>query len=617
MHYVMRLKNASRDWSGENMSKTGLEKYSSIKCKKVIIPDDVLIRDGISCGDNIIIQGAVDDDILSFSFSSEACIQCEATLGYLYSKYNKKNINDVVTNLTKDLKAAEDNFGTFCHEIFGESGLREKCVMNPLKICKDFFEQIKGSTYNSCSVKNTKNDLDCDACVSTGRVNWRNTNPKYETQKHKETTSSSEFTLEYRKTWMPLAKTVLTAEEIATLRKIANSITYDDVIMFSKLKIEQMIFFNITKYCKDDISRNPIWKNIFYRQYRSVIVKQEIDILSRFIADNNLSAYFVKGAFMQLFYTSDTGIRNFLDYDILASSSGDAFQIATFLFRRGFKIFYSEFSIKYIQTSEGDGLYTGHFHLQKLVYNQYKIIIDINFPGFPMGRISLYFPLRFSNHSISNEDEFIITLCHLFKHKDVFMKDINDLYFLLNNNLDFEYLKIQIERNKLEFFFSVAAKYIIDNYDLPDYIREKLSHTFGINTIKLNSWPYDYNQVYNFKRTDLDMRNAEYVDNNRIYLFPLAVFSEFMKMNVKLENEFSCRFHKFTKLDDNLYKLDEKDVIYWICGMGIFWDYSNNNRTYNRLDVTEVVNFIIEILGMQDKILYLPYYLTRQEKWFD
>ena len=133
----------------------------------------------------------------------------------------------------------------------------------------------------------------------------------------------------------------------------------------------------------------------------------------------------------------------------------------------------------------------------------------------------------------------------------------------------------------------------------------------------LNGWPYDYDQVYAFKRKDLDQRTVDYEDFERTYLFPLAIFFDALEMTDVLEQKISGSFPMFQKLDGSLYQLREGELSYLICGMGIFWDYANNGRTYKRSDVERFVNRIVDLLGMKDKIVYLPYYLERQGKWFD
>lgn len=605
-----------------------LYQYSKVRSKKIILPDDILIRNGIACGDNIIIQASVDDDILEFNYECDACLQCKAIMGYIYSQYNCRNIDEVIMYLENDYKLSLDKFDFFGKKIFFVNNLREICVVKPIEICLSFFKRLKNNYVEYNKIKDTKKDLDCDACISTGRIQWRKkefpgkeikdySSSKTCTDNMEKQDESADYSIDYRAKWMPLAKIILNEEEIRTLQSSASLLTYNDIIMFSKMKIEQMIFFNIKKYCSTENAKNPIWKNIFYRQYRARIVKKDVEYIKKVINDNALDAFFVKGSFMSRFYDEKTGIRLFLDYDILAKSSEAAFCIATNLFKIGYKIFYSEFSLKRIQNGGETDLYTGHFHLQKIIYGQYQIIVDINFPGFPLGRIALYYPQMTNNNNISLEDEFIITLCHLFKHKDVYMKDINDLYLLFRLGLDFNYLKKRIVDNNLELFCEIASSYIVNNYDLSSTIIKNIKKTFINSSIDIGCWPYDYNQVYGFKRLDLDNRNKVYIDNDRRYFFPLALFDTYVDFDDRIKKLYSIKSARVQKMDSSMYQLSHCGFSYLICGMGIFWDHSNNYREGDRKIVEEILNMIVKVLHMQEQIVYMPYYIDRQGKWFD
>ena len=47
----------------------------------------------------------------------------------------------------------------------------------------------------------------------------------------------------------------------------------------------------------------------------------------------------------------------------------------------------------------------------------------------------------------------MITLCHAFKHRDVPMKDLNDLYLMMQKReLDYEYILQRIQLYGLEFY---------------------------------------------------------------------------------------------------------------------------------------------------------------------
>ena len=49
--------------------------YSNMVFNEIIIPDIIMVKDGISCGDRILLSLELDDDILSFDFACDNC--CE------------------------------------------------------------------------------------------------------------------------------------------------------------------------------------------------------------------------------------------------------------------------------------------------------------------------------------------------------------------------------------------------------------------------------------------------------------------------------------------------------------------------------------------------------------
>ena len=61
--------------------------------KKVIIPDEVLSKDGIACGDAVDLIGEVNDGIIEFNISVNGCSQAKCAAKKLNDKYNNHDIN--------------------------------------------------------------------------------------------------------------------------------------------------------------------------------------------------------------------------------------------------------------------------------------------------------------------------------------------------------------------------------------------------------------------------------------------------------------------------------------------------------------------------------------------
>ena len=221
-----------------------IQYYSEIKQKEIIIPDDILVREGIACGDSINILAGITNEILEFQMFGDSCIQCKAIIGYLYTKYNMKNIYKVIEEVKKEYKEFKsDNLKIVNLFNINLELLRIDCIIKPMEIFIYFLENLQNLTFTEYYQKDTKNDLDCDACVSTSKINWRKTN----IEKHVEEEKKN-FPTEYRKKWMQLAKLYLNEEEINLLKKYSSSITDDDIKFFRKMKIDQMLYANMKKY---------------------------------------------------------------------------------------------------------------------------------------------------------------------------------------------------------------------------------------------------------------------------------------------------------------------------------------------------------------------------------
>lgn len=588
--------------------------YATIKTGNIIIPDDVLIQDGVSCGDSIVIHAAINNERLFIKFNCEACILCRALAGYIYHRYNQKSIVYVLQYLKKEVLYAKEDYDSFCLSVFKQDKLRKECILRPLEMIYDFIKKISDEKIEEYKSVNTNDNLDCDACVSTGRIAWNKDRSIVNNKSYIQHKDTSDLSTNFRRKWMVLGKIYLSKSEIKSLNSTISNATSDDIYMIRQLKIDQMIYHHMKKN-NIPYEAHETWKSVIYRQNRFSMLKPEINNIFEYIKNNNIRAYCVKGSYMKDFYDKNIGIRIFLDYDIVAESADDAFRIATYLFKRKYKIFFSEFSIKKIEEKKANSYYTGHFHLQKLIYGKYKIIIDINFPGFPMGRVAVYTPYNIDNNVISREDHFVITLCHLFKHKDVFMKDINDLYLLLKNGINAQILSDYIKQNKLQFFFLVAIKYIENNYDLNQEIFNELYSYIDEDSVDIGNWPYDYADVYRIKRHDWTMRTQKFADNDRIYLFPLIVFNKYVNLEKFMFSEYFLQY-KIECIQDNMYFIKYNDARLLLCGMGIFWDNENSVDRISREKMEIVIYDIVKQIKMDNSIVEIPYYLKRIDEWF-
>lgn len=588
-----------------------IHRYADICQNKVLLPDNILIKEGIACGDNISILGEINENILEFKFVIDGCMQCKAMSGLIYFKYNQKNIDYVKKDSDILLKRILSDKDYILKEFdIDKDIVRLKCILSPLELFITFLDEITNLEIQVYDNEDTIKNLDCDACVSTSRINWNKNGDKIK----KISSNKVVRTTEYRKNWMSVSKCYLNEKEKILLNKLYENMNNKDLEYIQHEKMEQMIYSNLIRY--SDISEDIKWKEITYKIYRKFVVKIEIDKLVEYISKEKLNAAFVKGAANGELYDEDL-VRVYLDYDIVCTTSKDAFKLGTYLFRNGFTIFTGVFSLKKIE-SQDYSLYSGHFHVQKLLQDQFKLIIDINFPAFPLGRVELFKP-NIKNGKIDYEEQLIITLSHLFKHKDVFMKDINDIYLMIiKRNLDFTKLYNLIKHNNLHFYMSIALSYIIENYNLSEELKRRIQEYLHLDKdmyMDFSEWPYNIETVYKVKKYDLDSRLNNSIDNKRIYLFPLIIFTKLTILDIK--NVIILRNKKYviTQLDSNMWKIEYGNIKMIFTGMGIFLDNTTNVSVMGRKKIRGILEEILSVCGIID-ILEVPYITKNREEWY-
>ena len=167
--------------------------------------------------------------------------------------------------------------------------------------------------------------------------------------------------------------------------------------------------------------------------------------------------------------------------------------------------------------------------MQKIIDDTYMLELDISFPGFPINRTELFYP-EVSNNEIALEDQIIITLLHLFKHSDIYMKDINDLYYMLKDSrLRMSRLNDLLQEYHLMYFFSIALCFIMVNYPDEDNMFGRVADYMNIENKKIQKvldegWPYDVNVHRQLKQEDLMKRIKNKPESERLYLYPVVIF---------------------------------------------------------------------------------------------
>ena len=453
-------------------------------------------------------------------------------------------------------------------------------------------KEIKNTEYKYTQKPDTHYNMECDACTGACRINWNN--EKVEKMDHHK---NKKYSTEYLEKWLPLGKIVLNDNDKENLKLLCKDMKKEDYQFLSDHTMNSFVLQHIIENCPELL--NEDWKASAYLIQKNEITSKQFEIIKNHIIQNKLNIYFVKGYVSQKYYKNPY-LRIHSDYDLIANSSKDAFELTTYLLKNGFTIRPNLFSIKNMYYN-GKETVTGHFHVQKIIDDMYMFELDVTFPGFPMNRVDIFYP-KLNNNEISIEDQIIVTLLHLFKHSNIYMKDINDLYYMLNRRINLKYLKEKIDEYKLNEFLSVAVMYISKEYPIDEKNFEKIIELFKMDRQILNKypkWPYDSEMHLKIKKKDFEKRIQSHKEADRKYLFPAVIFVNKYNFNdiesLKQSNEF-----KFKKILDNIYEIIFENYTFYLTSIGIFIDNYINTEKLSRRKCLEILEKFLKYINKND-----------------
>ena len=583
-----------------------IKKYSSILQEGIILPDNIMLREGIACGDAIELSGEINDNIVLFHMKSKGCILSKAACNYLYMHLSGLEVHEAYKKclmMTTKWKKSRESFLRLWglprrYDLFD-------CLFSPFQVLKDFLNTMITSPELSYLRSDSLSNLDCDACVSSARINWTG-----KPEKTIQPKPSMKYSTEYHRKWGIASKVCLTDEEKQALSTVYSQMKDED---FDFLVHEKMLWAVYSNFERNNvpIEHDQRFKMIVYPLHRQYIVKREIPIIKKFITDENLKAYFIKGARSEALYPKDF-YRIHLDYDLICLEEDSAFRLCNYLYTRGYRMFSGVFSLKWID-EDGKKVCSGHYHMQKILDAQFRLVVDISFPAFPMGRIALFHP-EIINGEIRAEDLFLVTVCHTFKHRNVFMKDINDVYMMMcKYNMDSIYLKKRISDCGLDDEVSLLFSYISRNYGIPEFFCKDLYSNPDIYK-DYPDWPYNEQSVYNIKRDNLAQRLLKGKDYPRTYLFPILITVQLIKLDEALDVLRDKGV--VVKYSENILQILSHGIEFYLFPMGLFMDSDSSVSDFGRESVRFAATEIWQLLGNLE-YYELPYAIRQIDKWYD
>lgn len=589
-------------------------------------PELINESNGIACGDMMTINAYREGNQLFFSFHGSACKIATAVADYLEDTYSGKEefiISKAVVRLRREqFLDTEAWILPFIHA-------RRNCVESPISLLAGILD-VK----HTCDKSDRENEmLACDACVSTKSMNWsvnETTRDFVEWKdiwgKLKRLDSQSEMELQ------KLGLCKLTPKQQLIFQNRLEHITDEDFILIKKMRLASLYFNNAQKY---HLKLDSSIEELSVKQVVSLsVANDEIRIIETFLKSRKLRIDAVKGGRTNQYYPEGT-VRTHMDFDYLAGDFEDAFRMITYLINeRNFKLVIGgsvPFSMKTVFDENKQETLTGHIHLEKILQNKYQVVIDINMGGFPLGRTGI---IKCNDAGrLELEDLVCITLAHLFKHEHAFMKDINDLYYLLESGeIDQQKLMNKISSYQLTSFFIVTYRFLKQNLGLKADLQ--LKGNWFITNLRFDGWPYSRKLHFCLKALDLYLFNkkqfgtkrgmietrnqiyglegkinsVKYKDlcatiNTRTYFYPITIFKNYHKQ---------VQAEQFTKINDVIAIY--KQIM--ISPIGLFLIQNQRYTKADRTLLEKDIETVLQILNLDVEKCHMSYVMeARKDTW--
>lgn len=589
-------------------------------------PDIIKESNGIACGDTLSISAYRDDNKLYFSFSGDACKVAVKVADYLMDFFSGKDEGEVlecVKRLRRGQYIEEEQW------INVLATKRKSCVDLPVDL---LYEILSGN--NSCEIDTREHSvLACDACVNTKPINWK---PEKRDRKINGLKAiASELKImdnSIESEIQRLGLCVLSEHEQAYFSDRLANVSDKDFKLIKKLRLAVLLFNNAKRY---NLALDKRIEELAIKQIVSLnVANEEIRIVNEYIKNFNLRIDAVKGGKTNQYYPEGC-YRTHMDFDYLAAEFDDAFKLISFLINeRHFKLVIGgsvPFSLKALLNMDKEEVLTGHIHLEKILQNKYQVVIDVNLGGFPLGRTGIIQCNK--DGKIELEDLICITVSHLFKHEHAFMKDINDLYYLLYSpKLNVDFLIEKLNRYGLINLFVVAYCFLKKELQLETNIN--IHSMVEFSQKRLDSWPMLRKSHFYIKARDMfelnkkqfgeqvgmketinqicgepgEIATKKYYEltktmNERVYLYPIVFFNRYVNnlMNEELIN-----------IDFSMFRREH--ILVLPIGLFLIQDstYSEIGREVLNIQIERLIN----ILGIDSSSFNLDYVMeARKDTW--
>lgn len=589
-------------------------------------PEIIKESNGIACGDTLVINAYRDGTKLYFSFSGDACKVAEKMANYLMDSLSGKEESEIMTcvnRLRLGLYTEEEQW-------INVSAIKRKlCVDSPLGL---LYEILSESNIYEMDTRE-QSVLACDACVNTKPINWsperidRKINGLQAIARELKTMDDS-----VESDLQRLGLCILSEHQQAHFSDRLGKVSDKDFKLIKKLRLAVLLFNNANQY---NLTLDKRIEELATKQIVSLnVANEEIGIVNKYINESNLRIDAVKGGKTNCYYPEGC-YRTHMDFDYLAAEFDDAFKFISYLVNeRHFKLVIGgsvPFSLKVLLNSDKEEVLTGHIHLEKILQNKYQVVIDVNMGGFPLGRTGIIQCNKAGKIEI--EDLICITVSHLFKHEHAFMKDINDLFYLLGSaELNQNLLCEKLERYELLNLFKVAYCFLKKELHLG--IEINIKNTVEFSQKRIDSWPMSRKSHFYIKARDMfelnkkqfgehvglketisqicgeqgEILTKKYCDlnqamNERVYLYPLVVFKKYID---------NLMGEELINIDSSMFRREHILIL----PIGLFLIQNSTYTEIGRDNLNIEIETIMNTLGINTSSCNFDYVMeARKDTW--
>ncbi len=602
----------------------------------IALPDLILESAGYACGDQYLLAVRLTPNSVYFVFESDACQTGTCAAAYLMRRLSGKSRDAIAQFIAAML--VDDN--ALLQLEIGDVLRHLACIRMPFVLLQAALQHeqyvVEGKSFEQ---------LACDACVSTFPTQWQQTESPEE-RPQLPTTSQVAGEVGMEITLQRYGKALLSDQEHVAFTQFmqAPHRLEQQYKQIKQLKLPILYCNNLrTHQIPYDLLNRVVV--LAKRQAIAKIFTQRLaDAIQSAIEQHAWQIIPVKGQVTQRYYPQMCD-RTFLDYDYLCGSFHDAFQFVDYLINHFDFHFVSDGSVPFslkVVTTHGEEALTGHLHLERILHDTYQMIVDINIGGFPNGRVGA---LKYDSENGHVEQQILITLLHAMKHELVYMKDINDLYYMIQSRqANPALLQTLVRRERLEIPFSCLLKLLERDYQFQNAAEYACGTLLSwvARVCVAPGWPYDREAHRKLKQFDLfitclrlyglragireyrsqltEMPRPTVPSRKYIAIFSMQNFRKYLKPVIifKIPQEIDT-----LSGDDRFAVVSDAEMIYgfglpvplFVTPIGLFLD-AKRGEYLNAAQLDEAVSMIFTALQVgSDIVMYRYMAQARRDLW--